>query len=67
MVEKHLSDTFLQYLLVEILQLLHEISSFPEVLYKRGDLKNFFSVKNVLKKLAKFKDVWKTSLLESLS
>ena len=25
----------------EILQLVHEISSFPEVLYKRGDLKNF--------------------------
>ena len=27
--------------MVEILQLLHEISSFPEVLYEIGDLKNF--------------------------
>ena len=26
---------------MEILQLVHEISSFPDVLYKRGDLKNF--------------------------
>ena len=32
---------FLLCLMVEILQLVHEISSFPEVLYKRGDLKNF--------------------------
>ena len=31
----------LLYLVVEILQLVHEISSFPEVLYKIGDLKNF--------------------------
>ena len=61
------STTYGGCLVIEILQLVHEISSFPEVLYKRGDLKNFFSVKNVLKKLAKFKDVWKTSLLESLS
>ena len=29
------------YLVAEILQLVHEISSFPEVLYKIGDLKNF--------------------------
>ena len=29
------------YRLVEILQLVHEISSFPEVLYKRIVLKNF--------------------------
>ena len=33
--------SFLQYLVVEILQLVHEISSLPEVLYKRGVLKNF--------------------------
>ena len=32
---------FLLYLVVEILQLVHEISSFPEVLHKIGDLKNF--------------------------
>ena len=31
----------LLYLVVEILQLVHEISSFPEVLYDIGDLKNF--------------------------
>ena len=29
------------YLVVEILQLVRETSSFPEVLYKRGVLKNF--------------------------
>ena len=32
---------FLLYLLVKILQLVHKLSSFPEVLYKIGDLKNF--------------------------
>ena len=41
MLEKHLWNRFLLYLVVEILQLVHEISSFPEVLYKRGILKNF--------------------------
>ena len=29
------------YLVVEILRLVHEISSFSEVLYKIGELKNF--------------------------
>ena len=29
------------YVVVEIWQLVNEISSFPEVLYKRDDLKNF--------------------------
>ena len=28
--------------MVEILQLVHEISSFLEMVYKRGDLKNFY-------------------------
>ena len=37
---KHLWNIFSPYLLVEILQLLHEISSFSEVLYNRGVLKN---------------------------
>ena len=32
---------FLLYLVVGILQLVHEINSFPEVLYERDDLKNF--------------------------
>ena len=41
MLEKHLINTFLLYVVVEIGQLVNEISSFPEVLYKRGDLKNF--------------------------
>ena len=40
MLEKHLWNTFLLYVVVEIGQLLKEISSFLEVLYKRGDLKN---------------------------
>ena len=42
MLEIHLSNTFILYLVVEILQLVHEtISSFPEVLYKRGNLNHF--------------------------
>ena len=41
MLEKHLWNSFLLYLVVEILQLVHEISTFPEVIYKRGVLKNF--------------------------
>ena len=41
MFEKQLWNSFLLYLLVGILQLVHEMSSFPEVLYKRGVLKNF--------------------------
>ena len=61
---------FLLYLVVEILQLVHEISSFPEVLYKRCELKNFSSFtdehkkqpfgsvlsKDVLKNFGKFKE-----------
>ena len=56
------------YLVVEILQLVRETSSFPEVLYKRGVLKNFSKFsdkhkrqssggvlsKDVLKSFAKF-------------
>ena len=41
---------FSLYLLIEILQLAHEISSFSEVLYKRGALKNFSKFKDKLKK-----------------
>ena len=66
------------YLVVEILQLVLEISSFPEVLYKRAVLKNFSKFtdkhkkqssggvlsKDVLKNFAKFTE--KTSLPESL-
>ena len=46
MLGKHLRNIFLLYLLVEILQLVHEISSFPEVLYKRSVLKNFSKFTN---------------------
>ena len=49
--------------MVEILQLLHEISSFSEVLYKRGVLKNFskFSDKHKKQSFGGFlsKDVFK--------
>ena len=41
MFEKHL-----QYVVVEIWQLVNEVNSFPEVLYKRGDLKNFSKVRD---------------------
>ena len=41
MLKKHLWSSFLLYLVVEILQLLLEKSSFPEVLYKWSVLKNF--------------------------
>ena len=39
MLEKRLRNSFLLYLVVEILELVHEISSFLEVLYKRSVLK----------------------------
>ena len=42
MLEKHLRNSFLQYLMVEILQIVHDLSSFSEVLYKRGVLKKMF-------------------------
>ena len=68
----------LLYVVLEILQFVHEISSFPEVIYKRGVLKNFskFSDKQkkqssgsvlskyVYKNVAKF--IEKASLLKSL-
>ena len=34
-------NTCLLYVVIEIRQLVNETSSFPEVLYRRGDLKNF--------------------------
>ena len=37
-------------MLAKILQLLHEISSFPEVLYNRGALTNFSKFTDELKK-----------------
>ena len=50
MLEKHLLNNFLLYLLVEILQLVHEISSFPEVFYEKGVLKNFSKLTDKNKK-----------------
>ena len=50
MLEKHLRNSFSLYLLVEILQLVHEISSSSEVLYERGVLKNFSQFTDKLKK-----------------
>ena len=44
MLEKHLWNGITLYLLVKILQLIHEIISFSEVLYERGVLKNFSEV-----------------------
>ena len=41
MLEKRLWNTFLLYVVVEIRQLVYEISSFPEVPYKRDNLKKF--------------------------
>ena len=41
MLEKHQSNSFFLYLVVDILQHVHEVSGFQEVLYKRGVLKNF--------------------------
>ena len=34
-------NTFLLYVVVKIRELVNELSSFPEVLFKRADLKNF--------------------------
>ena len=41
MLEKQLWNRFLLHLVIETLQLVHEVSCFPQVLYKRGVLKNF--------------------------
>ena len=50
MLEKHLINTFLLYVVVEIGQLVNEISSSPPVFYERGDLKNFSKFTNKHKK-----------------
>ena len=50
MLEKHLWNSFSLYLLVPILQFVHEISSFSGVLYNRGVLKNFSKFTDKLKK-----------------
>ena len=50
MIEKHLRNSFSLYLLLEILQLVHEVSSFSEVLYKRSVMKNCSKFTEKLKK-----------------
>ena len=50
------------YLVVEILQLLHEISSFPEVLYKRSVLKNFSKFTDKYKKQSSGGVLWKEKM-----
>ena len=44
--KKQLLNIFLKYLLVEIMRLVREISSFPEVLYKTDVLKNLSEFKD---------------------
>ena len=58
MLQKHLRNCFLLYVLVEILQLVHEMRSFPEVTYKR--------VKGFLKKFSKFTDKDKIQSIASI-
>ena len=62
MLEKCLWNSFLQHLVVEILQLVHEISSFPEVLYKKGVLKNFSEFSDKHKKQSSRVVLWKDVL-----
>ena len=50
MLEYHLGNSFSLYLLGEILQRVHEIGSFSEVLYKRGVLENLSKFTDKLKK-----------------
>ena len=45
-----MGNTFLLYVVVEFQQFVNEISSFPEVLFKRGDLKNFLKFADKHKK-----------------
>ena len=50
MLEKNLWNSFSPYLLVEIVQLVHETNSFSELLYNRDVLKNFLKFIDKLKK-----------------
>ena len=50
MLEKHLWNSFSLYLLVKNLQLVHEISSFSQAIYKRDVLKNFLKFTEKVKK-----------------
>ena len=50
MLEKYLGNSFLMYMLAEILQFVHEANSFCEVFYKKSILKNFSKFTGKLKK-----------------
>ena len=52
MLEKHSWNSFLLYLVFEILELVREINSFQEVLYKRGVPRNFSKLSDKHKKLS---------------
>ena len=83
MLQKQLWNTFSLYVEVEIQQLVNEISSLPEVLYKRGDLKtsrnsqiitrsnhlDVFLFKDILKNFAKFTDkhLWWSFVLNKVA
>ena len=58
-------NTCLLYVVVEIRQLVNEISSFPEVLYKRGDLENFSKFTDKNKKQSS-EGVWQKMFLKIL-
>ena len=51
MLEKHSWNSFLLYLVVEILEVAREINSFQDVLFKRGVLKNISNLSGKHKKL----------------
>ena len=48
--EKHLWNCFSLYLVIETLQFVHEIGSFPEVLFKKCVLRNFSKLIDKCKK-----------------
>ena len=63
---KSICETVFEFLLVEILQLVHEISSSSEVLYKRNVLKNFLKLTDKLKKQSSG-DVLSKDVLKNLA
>ena len=53
--------------MLEILQLVHEINSFPEVFYERGALKNFSKFSDKHKKLSSSIAVLSKDVYENLA
>ena len=58
---------FLLYLVVKILQLVYEASSFPEVLYKISDLKNFSKLQANTRSSHPEKDVLQKDILKNFA